>query len=57
MRLMEHIPIVENSFRRGVGRHIARLFRSENDPKLDSLVIDNDEIDATLASYKPDVVI
>lgn len=57
MRLMERILIVENSFRPGVGLHIAKLFRSEHDPKLDSLVIDTDEIDATLTSYKPDVVI
>lgn len=54
---VERILIVENSFRPGVGLHIAKLFRSENDPKLESLVIDTDEIVASLATYKPDVVI
>lgn len=54
---LERILIVENSFRPGVGLHIAKLFRSEHDPKLDSLVIDTDEIASYMASYKPDVVI
>lgn len=48
---------MENSFRPGVGLLIAKHFRSEHDPTLDSLVIDIDEVAATFASYKPDVVI
>jgi len=54
---LERILIVENSFRPGVGLLIAKLFRSENHPKLESLVIDADEIAATFVSYNPDVVI
>lgn len=54
---MERILIVENSFRPGVGLHIAKLFRSENDPKLESLVIDTDEVEASMRAFKPDVVI
>lgn len=54
---MERILIVENSFRPGVGLQIAKLFRSENDPTLDSLIIDTDEVEASLSSYRPDVVI
>lgn len=55
--LMKRILIVENSFRPGVGLLIAKFFRSEQGPKLDSLVIDSDEVDASLTEYKPDVVI
>lgn len=56
-KLLERILIVENSFHPGVGLHIAKLFRSEHDPKLDSLVIDTDEIESSLPTFKPDVVI
>lgn len=45
---MKHILIVENLYRPGVGLLIAKLFRSEQDPDLVSLVIDTDEVDASL---------
>jgi DNA-binding NarL/FixJ family response regulator len=54
---LERILIVENSFRPGIGLQIAKLLRSENDPKLESLVIDTDEIDSVMRTFKPDVVI
>lgn len=54
---LQRVLIVENSFRPGVGLHIAKLFRSENDPKLDSLVVDTDEVVTSMEAYKPDVVI
>ena len=54
---VRRILIVENSFRPGVGLLIAKLFRSAENLKLDSLVIDTDEVAKTLVSYKPDVVI
>ncbi len=54
---MKRILIVENSYRPGVGLLIAKFFRSEQDPDLVSLVIDTDEVDATLTKYRPDVVI
>jgi DNA-binding NarL/FixJ family response regulator len=54
---LERILIVENSFRPGVGIQIAKLFRGENDPKLESLVIDTDEVDSVLRTFNPEVVI
>ena len=54
---MERILIVENSFRPGVGLHIAKLFRSEKDPKVEPLVIDADEVATALPAFNPDVVI
>lgn len=54
---LQRVLIVENSFRPGVGLHIAKLFRSENDPHLNSLVVDTDEVATSLEAYKPDVVI
>lgn len=54
---LERILIVENSFRPGVGLLIAKLFQNESNSKLDSLVIDTDEVSASMQSYKPDVVI
>jgi len=54
---VERILIVENSFRPGIGLLIAKLFRSAENLKLDSLVIDTDEVAKTLVNFKPDVVI
>lgn len=54
---LQRVLIVENSFRPGVGLHIAKLFRSENDPNLNSLVVDADEVATSLETYKPDVVV
>ena len=54
---LERILIVENSFRPGVGLLIAKLFRGEQNSKLDSLVIDTDEVATSMARFKPDVVI
>lgn len=54
---LERILIVENSFRPGIGLQMNKLFRSENDANLHSLVIDADEVAATMSSYRPDVVI
>lgn len=54
---LERILIVENAFRPGVGLQIAKLFRSEHDQHLESLVIDTDEIMESLATFNPDVVI
>lgn len=54
---LQRVLIVENSFRPGVGLHIAKLFRSENDPHLNSLVVDTDEVATSQEAYKPDVVI
>jgi DNA-binding NarL/FixJ family response regulator len=54
---MERILIVENSFRPGIGLFIARLVRNELDQRLESLVIDVDEVVATMTTFKPDVVI
>jgi DNA-binding NarL/FixJ family response regulator len=55
--LMQRILIVENSFRPGVGAYIARLVRNESNHQLESLVIDADEVAATLNTYQPDIVI
>lgn len=54
---IERILIVENSFRPGVGLHIAKLFRSKNHPKVQPLVIDTDEVAVSMLTFKPDVVI
>ena len=54
---LERILIVENSFRPGVGLHIAKLCRSKSDPKVESLVIDTDEIHLSMRTFKPDLVI
>lgn len=54
---LERILIVENSFRPGVGLQIAKLFRSEQNQKLESMVIDADEIVTSYAAFNPDVVI
>ena len=54
---LERILIVENSFRPGVGLLISKLLRGEQNSKLDSLVIDTDEVATSMARFKPDVVI
>lgn len=54
---MERILIVENSFRPGIGLNIAKHFRNENDPKVEPLVIDTDEVASSVRTFKPDVVI
>lgn len=54
---MKRILIVENSFRPGVGFHIAKLFRSKGDPKVEPLVIDTDEVASSIRTFRPDVVI
>lgn len=56
-KLMERILIVENSFRPGIGLHIAKLFRSEKNPKVEPLVVDTEEVSSSMRSFKPDVVI
>lgn len=54
---LERVLIVENSFRPGIGLQLAKLFRAENDPNLETLVIDTDEVLTSLQNFKPDVVI
>ena len=54
---LARILIVENSFRPGVGLLIAKLFRDESNSKLESMIIDADEVSASMLSYQPDVVI
>lgn len=54
---LRRILIVENSYRPGIGVFIEKLFKSEKDPMLDSLVVDTDEVAESLSKYKPDVVI
>ncbi len=54
---LRRILIVENSYRPGIGLFIEKLFKSEKDPMLDSLVVDTDEVAKSLTKYKPDVVI
>ena len=54
---LRRILIVENSYRPGIGLLIEKLFKSEKDPMLDSLVVDTAEVAESLSRYKPDVVI
>jgi DNA-binding NarL/FixJ family response regulator len=55
--LIERILIIENSFRPGAGLFIAKLVRSVPDQHQETLVIDADEVCATMTAYDPDVVI
>lgn len=56
-KALERILIVENSFRAGIALGIARIFRNEEFPNVNTVIIDSDELLASLASFNPDVVI
>ena len=56
-KALERILIVENSFRAGIALGIARIFRNEEFPNVNTVIIDSDELAASLASFNPDVVI
>lgn len=56
-KALERILIVENSFRAGIALGIARIFRNEEFPNVNTVIIDSDELSASLASFNPDVVI
>lgn len=54
---LRRILVIENSFRPGIGNFIEKLFKSDKDPMLDSRVVDAEDVEQSLAEYKPDVVI
>lgn len=56
-KALERILIVENSFRAGVALGIARIFRNEEFPNVETVIIDSDEFSASLVNFNPDVVI
>lgn len=57
LKTLQRILIIENSYRVGIGLFIAKLFRNENFPSVNVLIIDSDEVIDSLASFNPDVVI
>jgi len=57
LKPLERVSIVANLFTPGVGLFVEKIIKSSNQPTIETVVIDSDEISSNIRNFQPDVVI
>jgi len=56
-KILERISIVENMFSPGLGLFVAKILKNSNQPSVETVVVDSDDVVSNMQSFRPDVVI